>query len=156
MNWKGETDVTAYATGLKMAIFDVTDYNNPKELHSIKIGARGSYSELLYNHKSLLFNEEKGIIAFPATLTEDAGFYDNGVPRYGDTMFTGALIYNISVEEGITLRGQVEHQVEGKNYKDGIQRILYIEDRLYTLSPNMIKVSDLKTVEELGKLEIEK
>ena len=58
MNWKGETEVTAYATGLKMAIFDVSDYNNPKELHSIKIGGRGSYSELLYNHKSLLFDEE--------------------------------------------------------------------------------------------------
>ena len=156
MNWRGETEVTAYATGLKMAIFDVSDYNNPKELHSIKIGARGSYSELLYNHKSLLFDEEKGIIAFPARLTEDAGFYDNGVPRYGETIFNGALIYNIGVEEGISLRGQVEHQLEGKTYKDGIQRIIYIGDRLYTLSPNMIKVSDLETVEELNALEIEK
>jgi uncharacterized secreted protein with C-terminal beta-propeller domain len=155
LNWKGETEVTAYATGLKMAIFDVTDHNNPKELHSIKIGARGSYSELLYNHKSLLFDEEKGIIAFPATLTEDAGFYDNRVPKYGKTIFNGALIYNISMEEGISLRGAVEHQIQGRNYKDGIQRILYIGDRLYTLSPNMIKVSDLNTVEELDKLEIE-
>ncbi|MBE5813412.1 MAG: hypothetical protein E7314_07220 [Clostridiales bacterium] len=154
LNWRGETEVTAYATGLKMAIFDVTDYNNPKELYSIKIGARGSYSELLYNHKSLLFDEEKGIIAFPANLTEDAGFYDNGVPRYGKTIFNGALIYNISIEDGISLRGQVEHQLEGKSYKDGIQRILYIGDRLYTVSPNMLKVSDLETVEELDKLEI--
>lgn len=156
LNWKGETEVTAYATGLKMAIFDVTDYNNPKELHSVKIGSRGSYSELLYNHKSLLFDEEKGIIAFPATLTEDAGVYDNGVPRYGETIFNGALIYNIDVENGINLRGQVEHQLEGKNYKDSIQRILYIGDRLYTLSSNMLKVSNLETVEELDKLEIAK
>jgi len=154
LNWRGETEVTAYATGLKMAIFDVTDYNNPKELHSIKIGARGSYSELLYNHKSLLFDEAKGIIAFPATLTEDAGVYDNGVPRYGKTILNGALIYNISVEKGINLRGQVEHEIEGKSYKDGIQRIIYIGDRLYTLSPNMLKVSDLETVEELDKVEI--
>ena len=154
LNWKGENEVTAYATGLKMAIFDVSDYNNPKELHSIKIGARGSYSELLYNHKSLLFDEQKGIIAFPASLTENAGNYDNGVPRYGKTIFNGALIYNISVENGIKLRGQVEHQLKEKKYKDGIQRILYIGDRLYTLSPNMIKVSNLETVEELDNLEI--
>ena len=76
------------------------------------------------------------------------------MPRYGKTIFNGALIYNIDVEKGISLRGQVEHQLEEKNYKDGIQRIIYIGDRLYTLSPNMIKVSDFDTIEELDKLEI--
>lgn len=154
LNWQGETQVTAYANGLKMAIFDVSDYNNPKELYSIKMGARGSYSELLYNHKSLLFDEEKGIIAFPATLTEDAGNYDSGIPRYGKTIFNGALIYNISVENGISLRGKIEHELNGKKYNDNIQRILYIGDRLYTLSSNLIKVSDLETIKELDKLEI--
>ena len=90
LNWKGETEVTAYATGLKMAIFDVTDYNNPKELHSIKIGARGSYSELLYNHKSLLFDEEKVIIAFQAKLTENAGFM---ITEYQDTEKQSLMVH---------------------------------------------------------------
>ena len=154
LDWKGEMQVTAYATGLKMAIFDVTDYNNPKELHSIKMGGRGSYSELLNNHKSLLFNEEEGIFAFPATLTEETKYYADGTPKYGETIFNGALIYNVNVEEGISLRGKVEHEVEGRKNNNNIQRLLYIGDRLYTLSSDMIKVSNLKTIEELDVLVI--
>ena len=152
INWEGKTEVVAYANGLKMAIFDVSDYNNPKELHSIKIGARGSYSELLYNHKSILLNEKEGIIAFPASVTEDAGAYDDGTPRYGDVIFEGALVYNLSVEDGISLRGKISHDVDEYKYKNNIQRIIYIGDNLYTFSNSMAKVSDIKTIEEIDSL----
>lgn len=146
INWEGEQDVVAYANGLKMAIFDVSDYSNPKELYSIKIGNRGSYSELLYNHKALLFDEEEGIFAFPAYLTNDAGLYDDGTPKYGDKMFSGALVYDVSLENGITLRGKVEHENE-------IERIIRIGNKLYTLSDGTIKSSDLATVQEIECLE---
>ncbi len=146
INWEGEQDVVAYANGLKMAIFDVSDYSNPKELYSIKIGNRGSYSELLDNHKALLFDEEEGIFAFPAYLTDDAGLYDDGTPKYGDKMFSGALVYDVSLENGITLRGKVEHENE-------IERIVRIGNKLYTLSDGTIKSSDLTTVEEIDSLE---
>ena len=151
LNWEGEQEVTAYSTGLKMAIFDVSDYNNPKELHSIKIGGRGSYSELLYNHKALLFNEEKGIIAFPASITSEAGKYDNGVPMYGETIFNGALVYNISAEDGISLRGKISHSTANK-YRNNIERILYIGNKLYTVSMDMIQSSDINTIEKIDDL----
>ncbi|MGL5831420.1 MAG: beta-propeller domain-containing protein [Candidatus Altimarinota bacterium] len=56
--------------GFKMALFDVTDPNNPKELFKENIGDQGTYSELLYNHKALLFDKEKNLMAFPITVTE--------------------------------------------------------------------------------------
>lgn len=146
INWEGEQDVVAYANGLKMAIFDVSDYSNPKELYSIKIGNRGSYSELLYNHKALLFDEEEGIFAFPAYLTNDAGLYDDGTPKYGDKIFEGALVYDVSVENGITLRGKIEHENE-------IERIIRIGNKLYTLSNGIVKSSDIATVKEIDCLE---
>ncbi|UTW69450.1 beta-propeller domain-containing protein [Anaerobacillus sp. HL2] len=38
-----------------MALFDITDVNNPKEKFVEIIGGRGTHStELLYNHKALL------------------------------------------------------------------------------------------------------
>lgn len=55
--------------GFKMGLFDVSDPNNPKELFSENIGDQGTYSELLYNHKALLFDKEKDLIAFPITET---------------------------------------------------------------------------------------
>ena len=144
LNWEGEMEVIAYSNGLKMSIFDVSDFSNPKEIHTIKIGARGSYSELLYNHKALLIDVEKGIIAFPATVTEDAGKYNDGTPMYGDVIFNGALVYNFSIENGFNLKGKLSHD---KN--DNVERIIYIDDKYYTVSSKMIKSWSMETTEEI-------
>ena len=45
---------SAYTMGLKVSMFDVSDFNNPKEVSTLLLGGRGSYSDLLYNQKSLL------------------------------------------------------------------------------------------------------
>lgn len=149
--YDGTESVTAYSTGLKLAIFDVSDYNNPKEIDSVKIGGRGSSSELLYNHKSLLFKEDEGLFAFPVRLyEEDAGTYENGVPKYGKFEFSGAVIFNVDVENGISLRGKVSNNSE--KYND-IERILYIDNKLYTLSDDMIKVLDIKSLKEISNIE---
>lgn len=151
LDWEGKMQVTAYANGLKMAIFDVSDYSNPKELYSIKIGNRGSDSELLYNHKALLFDENEKIFAFPAYLTSDGGYYEDGTPMYGHGIFEGVLVYDVSVENGITLRGKIEHEGKGK-LGEIIERIIRIGDKLYTISTDAIKVSDIKEIKELDVL----
>jgi len=51
--------------GLKIGLFDVTDMKHPKEMFKEVIGDRGTDSELLTNHKALLFNKEKNLLAFP-------------------------------------------------------------------------------------------
>ena len=102
----------------------------------------------------LYFNKEEGIFAFPARLTEETKFYEDGTPMYGDTIFQGALVYNLSVENGISLRGKREHKElkEMNFYKNSgyqIERILSIKDNFYTISPNMIKVTNMDTMEEI-------
>ncbi len=57
--------------GMKLSIFDVTDLEDPKEIFKEVIGARDTTSELLHNHKALLFDKEKELLAFPITVTED-------------------------------------------------------------------------------------
>jgi uncharacterized secreted protein with C-terminal beta-propeller domain len=56
--------------GFKMGLFDVTDPSSPKEMFKEIIGDQGTYSELLYNHKALLFDKEKNLIAFPISVTQ--------------------------------------------------------------------------------------
>lgn len=146
-NWNGEEQTTAYANGLKMALFDVSDFTKPKELYSVKIGGRGSYSELLYNHKALLFDNNEGIIAFPARLyTENNGYDSSGIPIYGTQEFDGALVYDISIDTGINLRGKIEHK--------NAERILRVEDKLYIVSNQNIKSVDMKTIENITDLNI--
>jgi len=155
INWEGKQEVVAYATGLKMAIFDVSDYSNPKEIHSVKIGGRGSYSELLHDHKALLLDEAKKIFAFPASINKEAGYYEDGTPMYGDLEFAGALVYGIDVENGFELKGKITHESENKYSKYGnIERIIYIGDRFYTVSNGMIKATDMNTMQEVSSLKI--
>lgn len=56
--------------GFKMSLFDVTNPNSPKQKFVEHIGDRGTYSDLLYNHKALLFDKSKELLAFPITIQE--------------------------------------------------------------------------------------
>lgn len=154
IDWEGNNRVTAYDVGMKLAIFDVSDLNNPKELYSIRMGGRGSESELLNNPRVLYFDEEKGIFALPAKLTEETKYYNDGTPMYGKTVFDGVLVYDLSVENGISLRGKIEHKPE-KDYSrySDIRRVISIEDTLYTLSRSELKATNMNSMKEKMDLE---
>ena len=51
--------------GMKLALFDVSDVANPIQKFTENIGDRGTDSELLRNHKALLFDKDKDLLAFP-------------------------------------------------------------------------------------------
>jgi len=60
--------------GFKMSLFDVSDVKNPKQKFVEHIGEKGTYSELLNNHKALLFDKEKDLLAFPITIQEKVNY----------------------------------------------------------------------------------
>ncbi|CAM3379914.1 beta-propeller domain-containing protein [Marinicrinis lubricantis] len=155
----------AFYTGMKMALFDVSDVSHPKELHKVMIGDRGTESELLHDHKSLLFDREQNLLAFPVTLMEVKGdkIDPYGYPAYGEFAFQGAYVYHLSPEEGFKLRGTISHLDEsdmskagyyGFDYRKHVNRILYIGDTLYTLSSAMLKANDLNSLTELGQVSV--
>lgn len=137
--------------GMKMAIFDVSDVSNPKEMYSIKIGDRSTYSELLSNHKALLFSKEKNLLAFPIRIASNTSnnYYT----------FQGAIVYNVDLETGFTLKGQISNKDSQNSYfyydsDKVINRIIYIGNNLITLSPTLVKVTDMTTMEEVDSVEI--
>ena len=148
----GLRDVT-YSVGVKMALFDVADPTNPKEISNVKIGDMWTYSDVLNNPKALLFSKEKNIIAFPISITATDGTYYNGI------RFQGAMVYGIDLDKGFTLKGQITHR-EADNpysydYNRQVQRILYINSSLFTVSPGMVKASDINTFTQQSSVEIE-
>ncbi|WP_249671428.1 beta-propeller domain-containing protein, partial [Bacillus thuringiensis] len=52
-------------TNMKMSLFDVSDFSNPKEQSTVKIGGKGSYSDVQYNPKVLFRNKEFESSGFP-------------------------------------------------------------------------------------------
>lgn len=153
----------AFYQGMKVALFDVTDVNNPKETFKTVIGDRGTESELLSNHKALLFSPEKHLLAFPVTVREltDAQKAAGDVREHGRFAFQGAYVYRLDLQHGFTLRGRITH-LSAADYKQAgddwyeseknVQRILLIGDTLYTVSRAAVEAHDLSTMQKLGGL----
>ncbi|HAI98751.1 TPA: hypothetical protein DCL30_04420 [Candidatus Peribacteria bacterium] len=140
----------AWYQGMKIAVFDVTDVGNPKEMYREVIGDRGTSSPLLTNHKALLFDKERGLISFPVTVYQiPAGQKESGEPSaYGSPIFQGAYVYNFTLADGFELLGTITHYASDTFLKAGdywysgdkdISRIVRIADSLYTVSDSEVQ-----------------
>ena len=126
--------------GLKMVMFDISDFTNPQVLFKVNIGDRYTSSELLYNHKALLYSKEKNIIAFPLNS------YSNG------KINSKAEIYEIDLNQGFILKGEISHVTN--NYLEKIERIVFVKDCYYTLSKKLIKAVNMETLEVAKEIEL--
>lgn len=134
-----ETNGVAKEIGMKISLFDVGDVNNPKELSSFNIGEQGTHSEILYNHKALFFDKTENTVGFAIQMKE------------GSDYFTGAVFYNIDIENGITEKARIEDNSK-KDYKSRIQRILYSNNSVYTISENTIISTNRSTLKKISSI----
>lgn len=164
-NGTGNPQTTAYYQGMKLSMFDVTDVSQPKELFQTVIGDRGTDSELLRNHKALLFSREKNLLAFPVTVAsvKEAEKSRHGASAYGQFSYQGAYVYRVDLKDGFQLRGAVTHLTDDELMKAGsswygsrhqVERALYIGDTLYTLSKGQIRANHLDSLKEISRLEL--
>jgi len=154
----------AWYQGIKISLFDVSDVENPRELAKVEIGDRGSDSPALYDHHAFLFSRARNLLVIPileAQIDEDD--FAGVVPLnfYGDFVYQGAYVFDIS-RDGIELRGRVTHIDDDSLLRSGywfdsayaVERSLYIEDNLYTISQGRMKINDLGTLEEVTTVEL--
>ncbi len=143
----------AWVTGFKMAMFDVSDVKNPKVKDEVKIGDRGTSSPLLYDHKALLFDKQKNILAFPIEL------YLSREPQnpqtWGQWAWQGAMVYqinNFAFEKMKELSHQSQSGIPNVNnlpknsygdWEKNIQRIIWSRDSLYPISMKYISSYDM-------------
>ncbi|OPZ94017.1 MAG: Beta propeller domain protein [Firmicutes bacterium ADurb.Bin419] len=142
----------AWSQGVKIAIFDVTDVENPKEKFVQIIGDRGSDSPLLSNHKALMYMANLELMAFPVSVVESTS-QEN---PYEYNVFQGAYVYNVNSTEGFNLRGKITHldqPLQDIWESAQIDRIIYSDGILYTLSGEKVKAtnySDMQGVSEIS------
>ena len=163
---------TARIVGMKMALFDVSDVRNPKQLSQVVIGDSRATSAILTNPKALLFSKEKELIAIPVNNynndfeVANADTYEEVKNSYTSTsksyISEGYCVYKINLKDGFQYKGTITHEKENsykysysKSYSK-LLRGLYIEDNLYTISENKIKVNNIDTLEQVCELEIKK
>jgi uncharacterized secreted protein with C-terminal beta-propeller domain len=156
----------AWYQGVKISLFDVSDVSNPKEISKYEIGDRGTDSEALRDHKAFLFSKSKNLLVIPILLAEiDEEKYPVGVPSntYGDFVWQGAYVLQVTLDDGFVLKGRVTHvEDEEELLKSGyyyesaysVKRSLYMDDVLYTLSDKMIKMNKLDDMKEINKVSL--
>ena len=150
--------------GMKMSLFDISDFNNPKQIDSTIIGDSNTVSAILSNPKALLFSKEKELIAIPVNnykeefQTKTTTTYDDEIELFNRDNYIseGYLVYKINLE-GFKLRGQIIHEKDNKYYYYGATKLLrglYIDDNLYTVSETAIKINDLKDLKEIKSIKV--
>jgi uncharacterized secreted protein with C-terminal beta-propeller domain len=148
----------AWYQGVKISLFDVTDVEHPVEIGKYEIGDRGTDSPVLNDHKALLFDRTRSLLVLPVAVCEiDPAKYGGEVPpyAYGDLVWQGAYVFNVTVADGLALEGRITHLTtnvcDSEHY---VKRALYIDNVLFTVSDKTIKMNDLATLEEINQVQL--
>ncbi len=160
---------TATITGMKMALFDVSNVNKPIQISETIIGDSRTTSAVLTNHKALLFSKEKELLAIPVNnYEEDFEIQDTG-DSYDDIIYEyrnydkqyvseGYFVYKINLTDGFKLKGTITHNKTTSKYgywnNSKLLRGLYIDDNLFTISEEQIKVNRLEDLEQISELKV--
>lgn len=168
----------AFYLGVKVSVFDVSNLTSPKEISSMIIGGRGTYTELAFNHKALLYSKDKNIIGFPITIYQVPPIQQSDPFAYGVPTFTGYLVLGLTSDNKLYERGRVSHyslQIpEGyttqtkdrpetwiefekmyvNSYLYTVSRGMYIGNTLFTVSNAMVKANSLADFKDIGKMDL--
>lgn len=140
----GFGDSSGGTNGLKISIYDISDKTDPFVFNEVIFDYEefgwGS-SSATYNHKDLLVDLAKGIIALPFstyTYNQTTGYQYN----------SGILVYDFDETEGLTQQGFITH---GQNTEEEVYvyKIKFIDQYFYTISDQYIKaslISDPETI----------
>ena len=145
--------------GVKISLFDVSDFNNPKEVDSYDIGIEGTDSPVLHDPKAFLFSPTKKLLVLPISEVTAKNQIMNNIYGYNIKTWHGAYVFKVS-EQGFELIGKVKHSASESEYytwwdQASVLRSLYMDDNLYTISNKYIKINDLSNnLSELNTIDI--
>ena len=94
----------------------------------------------------------------PALVAQiDRSEYPGEIPpyAYGKPVWQGALVFNVTLEKGFLLRGGITHietTAQKENWDYYVQRSLYIEETLYTVSNVKVKMNNLQDLAPIKEI----
>jgi len=143
--------------GVKIAMFDISDFDNPRLKDQVIIGKSGTWSAGLDDHKAVLIDGTKKILSIPIRHDgyhiEPLGIPQDDIiirdefaeplveeiyPQYD--YWNGFYVFSIDEEKGFEELGKIRHDTRDYSHK---ARSLYIEDALYTVTDHLLNINDL-------------
>ncbi|MEM4260856.1 MAG: beta-propeller domain-containing protein, partial [Candidatus Woesearchaeota archaeon] len=140
--------------GLKISLFDVSDVKNPREIANFVTDETYAHSTAEYEHKAFLFDKDKNLLVIPAYSYTYDWREGNGVNSLD---YNGAFVFKITKDE-IKLRGIIDHSknADANNYyyQAMVERSLFIQDLLYTKSPNLLRINKIDDLQSVKNVEL--
>jgi len=137
-----EADDQGQTLGLKLAVYNVSNPTNPIEQSKALLLYEDfgwNFASVTYNHKDLLLDLNKSIIGFP--------FSSYNYSNNAYTFLTGYMVYSF-VDMQLTQEAFIQHSDSVDDMND-MQKGLFLEDYLYTVSRNEVGVTRLSNLSEL-------
>lgn len=140
-----DADANGRVTGYKVALFDIREKNNIKQVGDSIIFSYGEYSRLkvIDNPKELLLDLENGIFGFSIMR------YENTTNRH--QYYSEYYTIKIDLTKENPLYIFDTESIKTDNYKGVIDRMVFINNNYYLLATNQVKVYRL-TSNQLGLL----
>jgi inhibitor of cysteine peptidase len=165
---KETTDAGEFAwyQGVKISLFDVSNVTSPREISKLEIGDRGTESPVLEDHKAFLFDKYRNLMVMPIMEAKvDVTKYSEAelVWAYGQPIYQGAYVFDISIDNGLQLRGRITHIDDPSALEQGyyyyrspfsVERSLYIDNVLYTISDAKIMMNNLENLDYINEVEL--
>jgi len=141
--------------GVKLALFDISDLANPRQLGGIELGGRASTTPISEDHKAFLYDPTRQLLVVP--VTEKSGYSCDEPPA-----FHGAKVFTLG-DDGFTLRAAIEHGpnrssthafpqqqrewacVSEACHSALVRRSLYVGDDLFTVSDGELRATSLSS-----------
>lgn len=141
------------ATGIKVALFDVSNLTNPLEVGHVIIGEKGSDSEVLHDHRAFLLDQSKNVMVIPIkeiTNSPTPGSQYSG--SYIPTIWQGTYVFGIDPKNGFTEKGRITKETSNQNnYSEqgsAVKRSLLMDSILYTISHQNIMATDINDLSQ--------
>ena len=142
--------------GIKIALFDVSDVKKPIVLDDYVIGDSSTHSEALHNHKAFFFDKKKDVLSIPISSDVKSLESISGkliAPEWN--RWNGFYIFSLDPEDGIQLKGTIDHTEDSRHYGMGNARTFYIEEVLYTASDMYLKMNFINNLEDINSIKLE-
>lgn len=139
------------AEGLKISLFDVSDFANPKELDKYVVESDWSYSEAEYEHKAVLFDDSRDLLVIPVTYSQQLG--NNW------EYWQGAFAFTIT-DSDVSLKGKISHDIKEQKVEEYygsqgyVSRSIFMDEVLYTISNLMIRANSINDLSQIGEIDL--
>jgi len=143
--------------GIKVALFNVADVNNPKVADDFIIGDSSTHSEALHNHKAFFFDKSRRVLSMP--ISGDIESLESSsskmfAPEYN--RWSGFYVFDLDKEDGFDLKGTITHSDDSSRYYGmNFARTFYIDDVLYTASNDYLKMNSFDDLDVINSIKLE-